>query len=207
MKIKNDDLTEVYDYYFYGVIYLLKNSVNNKVYIGKTKHLIKRKTLEYSKYYLDNNYSNNRPIIRAIRKYKPSKFTFKVIAVARNLEELNKLEKQNIIKYDSRNSEKGYNIAKGGEGGIGGPHFKDRKHSEQTKEKMRNFPPSHFATNTNKIFNEKWRKNIGIATSKRMKGVAKTDAHKRKLSKIRIGKSPTNKGKKLVIINNKRKYV
>lgn len=41
MKFKYEDLFDVYDYYFLGVIYKITNLVNNKIYIGKTKKHIK----------------------------------------------------------------------------------------------------------------------------------------------------------------------
>ena len=72
---------------------------------------------------------------------------------------------------------------------------------------MRDFPKTRFATNKGRKFDEVWKKNIGITSSKRFKGIPKTASHKKAISIGHQGISPGNKGKKLVIINNKRKYV
>ena len=199
----DNELIDAYDY-FYGVIYKLSNSINNKIYIGQTKHLTKKYILRKFKY-IDKH--SKRPIVRSFIKYGPSKFTCKIIDVATNKKQLDTLERMYIQKYNSQNSKIGYNIANGGEGGIGGPHFKNHTHTEKTKEKMRDFPKTHFATNKGRKFDEVWKKNIGIASSKRFKGIPKTASHKKAISIGHQGISPGNKGKKLVIINNKRKYV
>lgn len=197
------NLIDAYDY-FYGIIYKLTNTINNKIYIGQTKHTTKKYILRKFKYI---NEHSKRPIIRSFIKYGPSNFKCKIIDIGTTKKQLDELEILNIQKYNSQNSKIGYNVTNGGEGGIGGPHFKNHAHSEKTKEQMRNFPSSRFATNKGKIFDNKWRKNIGIGVSKKMTGIKKSDSHKKAISIARKGISPSNKGKKLIIINNKRQYV
>lgn len=199
----DNELIDAYDY-FYGVIYKLTNSITNKIYIGQTKHLTKKYILRKFKYI--DKYSK-RPIIRSFIKYGSSKFTCKIIDIATNKKQLDTLERMYIQKYNCQNSKIGYNIANGGEGGTGGPHFKGHLHTDKTKAKMRDFPKIRFATNTGRKLNETWKKNIGCGVSKKMKGVKKTIAHRKAISVGHQGISPGNKGKKLVIINNKRKYV
>lgn len=203
VNIKGDEINKFYDMYFYGVIYLITNKVNNKIYIGKTSN----KIITYLNrlfWYIPKN--SKRPIIRAIRKYGIENFECKVIDCFRTKKELNEAEINYIEKYNSRNPKIGYNIAPGGEGGIGGPNFKDHKHSEETKQKMRNVDPLKRANNKGRIFSEEWRKNIGKASSKRMKGQPKSDEHRQNISKARKGIPPGNKGKKLIIDENGRKY-
>jgi len=197
----DEDLSECYDFYFYGIIYLIRNNLNNKIYIGKTKQFYKK--------YINNKIKQNpnMPIIKAIKKYGCENFSVKVIDVATTKEQLNNLEKFYIKSFNSKNHQIGYNICDGGEGGIGGPNFKGHKHTEETKEKMRNKPKSHFAHNKGRIFSEEWKKNMGIAASKALKGKSKSEEHKKNISLAKRGSVPSNKGKKLVIINGRKKYV
>jgi len=96
------------------IIYLITNTVNKKVYVGKTiKTLGRRWTLH--KYLAKCGKAGY--LYNALRKYGTEAFTVEIIATASTLEELNLLEKQLIQKYNSKNGEIGYNIREGGEGG------------------------------------------------------------------------------------------
>lgn len=199
----DNELIEAYEY-FYGIIYLLKNKITGKQYVGKTKGKFKNYINGYKNLLSD---SSKRPIIRSMLKHGFENFECKIIDIAMNLKQLNDLERKYILQYNCKNPQFGYNVAKGGEGGVGGPHFTGHLHTDQTKQKMRNFPTSHFATNAGRVLDENWRKNIGKASSKRFKGIPKTEEHRKKLKDAMFGKIPVNKGKKLYIINSKRKYV
>ena len=116
----------------YGVIYMLKNKLNNKVYIGKTKQGVEKR---YKQHLLATNNTKildyNLPVHRAMRKYGFSNFELSVIDSAYNLEDLNTKEKYWISKYNSTDSSFGYNLCKGGDGGS--PVII----SEKTREKFR----------------------------------------------------------------------
>jgi group I intron endonuclease len=104
-------------------IYRLKNTVNNKSYIGVTNNF-KKRIREHS--YASNNYK----ISRAIRKYGWENFEYTQIDHSISHEYAYKtLEKMYIIFYDTFYN--GYNSTLGGEGSVG------HTFSEKTREKMR----------------------------------------------------------------------
>lgn len=94
---------------------MLKNILNNKIYIGKTKHSwhIRKKT--YQRDIL--NKKKKSLILRALRKYGWEKFKIYCLHHdVKSLEELSMLEKSEIKKWNSFNN--GYNMTIGGDGGC-----------------------------------------------------------------------------------------
>ncbi len=106
-------------YQFKGIIYLYRNKINNKVYVGQTIHEKDRKRQH------KNSIGKNTPFARAIKKYGFKNFAYKVLfrIGCRNVQDLintlNSKEINAIKYYDSTNPDKGYNITKGGSGTIG----------------------------------------------------------------------------------------
>lgn len=97
------------------IVYLIRNTVNSKVYIGKTIRPIERRWYQHK---LEARNPNSRwPIYCAIRKYGVENFTIEILASATSLEELNRTELALIEEHHSREKEFGYNIRAGGEGG------------------------------------------------------------------------------------------
>ena len=93
----------------YGYIYKTTNLINGKIYIGKKK----------SNLFLENKYLGSGIFLKnAIQKYGKENFKVELIAVCETLDELNKKEIFYIKYYNSTNSNIGYNIAKGGDGGA-----------------------------------------------------------------------------------------
>ena len=102
-----------------GIIYLAKNLINNKVYVGQTiNSLTRRKSAHLLAAYSakDNLYFH-----KAIKKYGEDSFEWKILKEF-NLETkeelklaLNESEKFFITLYDSNSSEKGYNLTSGGD--------------------------------------------------------------------------------------------
>ena len=159
VKIENLNL-EVY-----GIIYLIKNKVNGKCYVGQTQ---KEKGFDY-RYYCsgegiervynyhkslrEHNRSYNEHLLRSIEKYGFKAFeVIKYLDYAFSLEELNIKEKVYIQLYNSLKN--GYNETLGGEGTEGRPHSEETRqkiseankggnhpmygkyHTEETKQKM-----------------------------------------------------------------------
>ena len=135
VKIENLNL-EVY-----GIIYLIKNKVNGKCYVGQTQ---KEKGFDY-RYYCsgegiervynyhkslrEHNRSYNEHLLRSIEKYGFKAFeVIKYLDYAFSLKELNIKEKVYIQLYDSFKN--GYNNTLGGEGRTG------MIVSEETKRKL-----------------------------------------------------------------------
>lgn len=96
----------------YGTIYIIKNTINDNVYIGQTtlpvnerfKAHIKRSTILTKHYKLYN----------AMRKYGRDKFYYEILEENIPINELDRKEIFYIEKYDSFNN--GYNSTKGGDG-------------------------------------------------------------------------------------------
>lgn len=96
----------------YGSIYIIKNNINDKVYIGQTtntieerfKNHIKKSTIKSRKYKLYN----------AFKKYGIENFFIEPLETNIPIENLNNKEIFYIEKYDSFDN--GYNSTKGGDG-------------------------------------------------------------------------------------------
>ena len=118
-----------------GYIYKITNIINNKIYIGKTKYSIDKRLINHF-WVSDKKEDTNIRFHNAIRKYGKENFRIEEIEKCYSIAELNDREKYWISKLDSKNPEIGYNMASGGEGGIGGPMFTGHTHSEETKKQM-----------------------------------------------------------------------
>ena len=84
----------------YGYIYKTTNLINGKIYIGQ------HKSEEYDSSY----YGSGKLIRRAIEKYGIENFSNTVLCCCDSKQELNKMEKQLIKNYNSRDIKIGYNI-------------------------------------------------------------------------------------------------
>lgn len=91
-------------------IYLITNTVNGKVYIGKTETSIEQR---FKEHICDSQKERckNRPLYRAMNKYGVDKFTIALIEETKNPEQR---EEYWIQYYDSYHS--GYNATRGGDG-------------------------------------------------------------------------------------------
>lgn len=111
------------------LIYIIKNTKNDKVYIGQT---VLNLEFKWKNYYKEYKYKKNiglRLIIRAMRKHGFDKFYIETLKDnIESQEELDYWERYYIKEYDSTNNLKGYNIELGGNG--------HGKHSKKTLERM-----------------------------------------------------------------------
>lgn len=125
-------------------IYLIRNKLNNKIYIGKRK-------CPSNETPLSDKYMGSGKILKyAYKKYGVENFEKKILVENIDSGELiNSLEKEFIAKFDSTNKAKGYNRTSGGDGGhttrffseeeleIYKNKFRNRFYSEETKQKLR----------------------------------------------------------------------
>ena len=142
----------------YGYIYIIKNNVNGKFYIGQTTNLSKRKELHLC------GHSDCPALKNAIGKYGRDNFTFSILATCSSLSELNACEIYWIRQLNTL-SPNGYNLKQGGE--CGG------KLSDETKEKISKSKKDKLLGKDNPMFGKKHSK----ASVKKM-----SDAHKGLLS-------------------------
>lgn len=95
------------------IVYKITNNINGKVYIGITTC-----SLEYrwSRHLTEGrNENNTKHLYKAMRKYGLDNFSIKQIDSTDDFEELGRLERYYIKKYNSQSPEKGYNLTAGGE--------------------------------------------------------------------------------------------
>lgn len=121
-----------------GVIYIIKNKLNGKVYIGQT---IQNPKDRWYRHCAKSNISKNEAnmhIKRAILKYGKENFSFEVIETCLK-EQLNEREIYWINYYDSYN--KGYNNTLGGSSGT-----KPLKINKKEFSKIKNLYLDEFLT-------------------------------------------------------------
>lgn len=120
----------------YGYIYLLRNKINGKIYIGKKKgHRVK-----------ESYYGSGTAISNAVEKYGKESFDREILDWADSLEALNEREKYWIEEYNAQSKEIGYNLTAGGDGFAGhhsesarariGAAHRGRPHSEEHRKKL-----------------------------------------------------------------------
>jgi len=157
-------------------IYKITNIVNQKVYIGQTKH----PSIRWSKHKCKAiRYKNDEHLCRAIRKYGINNFIFEIIDTANLINEADKLEIFYIAKYNSADREFGYNIHLGGQG--------TRVVSKETREKL-------SLAARGRIPSEETRRKISIAN----RGKIISDETKKKLSEFHSSKHLSDETKKKI---------
>jgi group I intron endonuclease len=124
----------------YCTIYIIKNTINDKVYIGQTWHKIERRFASHKR---GNGNGSKTKIHRALVKYGTNNFYIEEICKCETQELADDLEKKYIKEYDSM--KKGYNTDSGGNAGkfytreyneARSYIMKGRKHTEEAKLKM-----------------------------------------------------------------------
>lgn len=115
----------------YGIIYYVRNKINNKLYIGQTVRDFD------TRYGHDlEKFTHNKHLKSSIIKYGIKNFEInKEFDIAFSKKELDKLEKMYINIYNTTNPKYGYNKKYGGSSG---------KHTEYTKNKMSEIQTNMF---------------------------------------------------------------
>lgn len=161
-------------------IYRVTNQLNGKFYIGK------HQTLNPN----DRYFGSGKALRDAIKLHGKENFTKEVLFDFDTEAEMNVKERE-LVTEDLVADPKSYNMAVGGEGG---PHFKGRPHSEETKAKIsssntgrkQEYSPS-FYENKNKFpkGNEYWKKRERKPVS---------EETKQKIRDARAKQAPPRKG-------------
>lgn len=143
----------------YGVIYKIKNKINNKVYIGQTVQGFDRR---YKNNIVD--YSKNNHLISSIGKYGIKNFEIiKILDVAFSKIELDIKEISWIAIYKSNDENYGYNKTIGGSGVV---------LSEETKKKLGKLSKERWK-------NPEYRDNL----SAKLKEITSTEEYRNNMSK------------------------
>jgi len=207
-------------------IYILKNTKNNKVYIGQTWASLKKRAGKNG-----INYKKNILLYNAILKYGFDSFYYEVLTFCSNQDVADFWENYFIVLYDSINRIKGYNLTFGGSAGLKSEYTKKRMSKAQkgrtvsyeTKKKLslillkdpirmlgeenpmfgkigkdHHFYGKHHSDEAKKKISESKKGKISPRKGKKM-----SEESKKKMSIAKKGKNPPNKGKKM---NKDRKY-
>lgn len=166
----------------YGVIYLIRNEINGKVYIGQTVR-------SFDERYRNDITKNthNEHLRRSIEKYGIENFYVdKEFDVAFSQEELDRLEDLYIKTYNATDKRYGYNKKFGGSYG---------KHTEEIKKKI-------SLANKGKQRSEETRKKLSLVN----KGKKLSEETKSKMSEKRKGKNFSVEHKKKMSEKAKERY-
>ena len=188
----------------FGYIYLTKNNINGKMYIGKR---IYKNENEDKKYY-----GSGFLIKKALKKYGKNNFTKEILCCCENKDELNEKEIYYIEMFDAFNDKNFYNLTKGGEGSTGVSRFGEnnpffgKHHTKETIEIIRNIHKGkklnehhkNILTNSQKgkPKSKEWIESVSGKNSYWF-GKHLSEETKHKLSLSKIGKTSKNKGKSL----------
>ena len=150
-------------------VYKILNLINKKFYIGSTSDIdgFRARWSEH-KYQLKHNKHHNQYLQNAWNKYREEKFEFQIICFS-DPDKCLFFEQKCLDKYRPfYDTENGYNIAKDAKSPM-----KNKKHSAESKEKMRNYFNNNPKTELHK-------QNIRLAlgsenTKKRMKKIIRID--------------------------------
>ncbi len=162
-------------------IYKCVNNINGKVYIGYTHKSLEKRIIEHKSSSKNGSYYL---LHKALQKYGLDNFSWEIIFESEDKKYvLEEMECFFINEYKSFfETGHGYNMTHGGQGGM-----TDKKHSEETKEKMK------------------------IARSKRtiepMLGKKHSDEAKEKMKLAKIGKERNLEYKEMCSERNKKRYL
>ena len=167
----------------WGRVYMFKNKINGKVYIGQTVRWNERKREHKSRSAKNPKYLFG----RALRKYGWENFERICLIDDVPEEDLSNLEMSYIEFYNSNNPAFGYNLTKGGEGAIG------YKHTDATKVKMSQAQQNRSAEHQAKL--NLAQKGHLDKISRANKGRKHTDEAKAKISRANKGRKHTDEAR------------
>lgn len=182
-------------------LYKITNQLNGKIYIGQTVNEKRRWTAHLS--YAKKPEETGQHIHRAMAKYGVENFIYEIISTCETQEDADEAEIQLIKQYDSRNEEKGYNVAPGGNvvwpSGLP-PHMYPSYGKKCSDEKKKKISDSNKNKNLGK---EPWQKGktsiieprILSGTDHPMYGKTHTKESRLKISNTHKGKLKSEKMK------------
>lgn len=166
----------------YGYVYLIRNSVNGKCYVGQTTATVARRWRAHQ----SNARNCNMVMARALRKYGPDSFAVVELGRAFSASELDDMEIRAIWSHESDCSEFGYNTKPGGA---------SSRHSPETRRKI-------SEAQRGRKLSAEWRANLSAAkmgsnhmnaearakVSAALKGKPLSEETKLKMSAVRKGR-------------------
>lgn len=147
----------------FGYIYLTKNLVNGRLYVGKHK----------SEKYDSQYFGSGKILLQAIDKYGIQNFTNEIIYEAKTEEDLNQKEIQYISEYRRKYEKLMYNIAFGGDGG-------DTFTNKSEKEKN-DFIDKMTIINRSRCSSNEFKKNVSRRLTEKYKNLSEREKQSQKI--------------------------
>ena len=168
-------------------VYIIRNLVNNKVYIGQSKSCTIRWRSHRSE--LKGNYHSNTYLQASYNKYGLEAFEYSILEPCSS-DVIDERERYWIKFYDSTNRDFGYNRESGG--------HKNKKHSEESKQKMKEASKNenHYPPPSRKGI--KWSEEHKKRVSELLKGKPqkkRSEETKQKIRESRLGKALSSQAK------------
>jgi hypothetical protein len=136
------------------IIYKITNIVNGKIYIGK------HETENLHDGYLGSGIA----IREAVRKHGKHNFEKEIMFIFDTAQEMNDKERE-LISEDFIKSKETYNLGVGGEGG---PHFKGKTHSLESKNKMGHLGQKISDAHRKRIIESNQSRGISLETRRKI---------------------------------------
>ena len=158
-------------------VYIIENKVDGKKYIGKTMVGFKVRKYRHIRELRLNTHVNNH-LQSAWNCYGENNFEFKLVFISDDEDEVNAKEIELISKYNTTDTNNGYNLRGGGEGGF---------HSDITKNKISH---SSRGKNSNLTFDDVRRIKLAMYCLMDRKEISeKFNASRKVLTQISMGKA------------------
>lgn len=174
-----DLMLEEYKEPQYGFIYMTKNKITGKLYIGKHKRTMDPKDIDDS-WYLGSGVL----LKKAIAKYGVDNFERNIIYECNSESQLSYMEQVFIAYYNAVDDDTFYNLTKGGEGVIG------YVYTDEDKEKMKkpHKPMDEEARkNMARAFSDETRKKLSESAIKNLTGYVHSEQSKQNMSEAHKG--------------------
>lgn len=149
------------------IVYVLRNTVNNKIYIGQTWRPL------HIRWRSGTGYDSCCHLDRAIKAYGKNNFYYQVLITAHTQESADYWESYFIEKYKSNDFDLGYNLRQGGSSG---------KHSMETRKKLSIAHKGRPSHNKGKPMSDEQKNKISLANTGKIKS-AETRAKMAEINK------------------------
>lgn len=137
-----------------AAIYIIRNKVNNKIYVGSTDHLKKRWSAH--RHLLENKKHHSKHLQSAYNKHGKENFLFEIYKKVNENELL--VEEQKALDCLKPFGKNGYNVAR-----TAGSPMKGKNHTGEVKAILRAKLSGNKHPHYGKEVSEEWRRNIAKA--------------------------------------------